>query len=225
MNEIILIIESIVMFSTILLAKKMFGKYGIIAWIGIASVIANIQVCKNINLFGLEATVGNVMFASIFLATDILSEYYGEKYAKIGVYLGVFSVAVYFIATQIMLMFAPNYLDVMQPAMAQIFGFAPRVCLSSLLMFALANLLDVYLFKKFKEKDKDKKLWIRNNVCTMICNSLENFGLFFLIYLGTLPIQSILIMAITSSLIECLIALFDTPFLYLAKKVKDKKWE
>jgi uncharacterized integral membrane protein (TIGR00697 family) len=225
MNEIILIIEAIIMFSTILLTKKLFGKYGIIAWIGIASVIANIQVCKNINLFGLEATVGNVMFASIFLATDILSEYYGEKYAKIGVYLGVFSVAVYFIATQIMLMFTPNYLDVMQPAMMQIFGFAPRVCLSSLLMFALANLLDVYLFKKFKEKDKNKKLWVRNNICTMICNSLENFGLFFLIYLGTLPIQSILIMAITSSVIECLIALFDTPFLYLAKKVKDKKWE
>ena len=96
MNEFLMIIEIIVMFGMLVLAKKFFGKEGVFVWIGIASILANIQVSKCINIFGISGTLGNVMFASNFLATDILSECYGEKEARKGVYIGLFSVIVYF---------------------------------------------------------------------------------------------------------------------------------
>lgn len=221
MNEILLFVEIAIMFGLLILAKKFFGKIGLFVWIGIASILANIQVTKSINILGLSGTLGNVMFASNFLATDILSECYGKKEAKKGVYIGVFSIIVYLICTQLSLLFLPNDIDIAQGSMNTLFALAPRICISSLLMFFLANLADVYVFETLKKKFDGKKLWLRNNISTILCNCLENFGFVFLAFLGVYSIQDVLGIAISTSIIEIIIALCDTPFVYLAKNVKD----
>lgn len=77
MNNILLFLGLILAFSGLLLIKKLFGATGIIGYMGIATILANIMICKNVTLFGMSATLGNVMFASNFLATDILTECYG----------------------------------------------------------------------------------------------------------------------------------------------------
>lgn len=226
MNEIIIIIEALVMFSALVLVKKFFGKSGIYVWISLATILANIQLTKSINILGMSATVGNVMFASTFLATDILSECYGHKEAKKGVLLGLFSVIIFIISTQITLAFIPNELDIANSAMQQLFTLTPRICISSIIMFFLANWIDVLIYEKLKRIFREKKIWLRNNICTIICNSLENFGLFILAFSGIYSIKEIIIMAISSSIIESIIALLDTPFLYIARKVKgSKKYE
>ena len=220
MNELLLLIEIVVVFSMILLAKRLFGKNGLFLWIGIASIIANIEVVKSVSLFGISATLGNVMFASNFLATDILSECYGKEEAKKGVYMGLFATIVYLICTQLSLLFIPNEIDIAQNAMQTLFSLAPRVCIASLTMFFIANLVDVYLYDKLSVKFKGKKLWLRNNVSTRTCNCLENFGFVFLAFLGTYPITDVLWIAVSTCIIEIVIALCDTPFLYLAKHKK-----
>ena len=175
MNEFLMIIEIIIMFGMLVLAKKFFGKEGVFVWIGIASILANIQVSKCINIFGISGTLGNVMFASNFLATDILSECYGEKEARKGVYIGLFSVIVYLICMQLSIVFIPNEIDEVNSAMKTLFGFAPRICISSLIMFFIANLVDVKLYNYLKKKSKNKKLWFRNNISTIICNCLKKY--------------------------------------------------
>lgn len=220
MNEILLIVEIIVTFTLLLVAKKLFGKYGVIGWIGLASIIANIQVMKSVTLFGLSATVGNVLFASNFLATDILSENYGKKDAQRGVYFGLFAIICYLIFSQLMLAYKPNSIDFADASMQTLFGLAPRICIASVSMFFLANLIDVHLFDFLKRKFNDKYLWLRNNVCTIICNCTENFFFFLIAYLGIVDIKELIIMALTCSVIETFIALCDTPFLYLSKKIK-----
>lgn len=221
MNECLMFIEIIIMFGMLLLSKKLFGKEGIFLWIGIASILANIQVSKCINIFGISGTLGNVMFASIFLATDILSECYGEEEAKKGVYIGLFSVLVYLICMQISLFFKPNDIDIVQSSMSTLFGLAPRICISSVVMFFIANIADVKIYNVLKKKDNDKKLWFRNNMSTIICNCLENFGFVFLAFIFTYPIMDILEIAISTCIIEIIIAICDTPFLYLSKRIKD----
>lgn len=221
MNEVLLFIELIIMFSMLLLMKKFFGKEGIFVWIGIASILANIQVSKCINIFGISGTLGNVMFASNYLATDILSECYGEDVAKKGVYIGLFSVIIYLVCMQMSLLFIPNQIDIVHSSMQTLFGLAPRICISSLLMFFISNLLDVKLYNYLKRKCKNKKLWFRNNISTIICNCLENFGFVFLAFLFTYPMLDILEIAISTCIIEIVIAICDTPFLYFSCKIKD----
>lgn len=224
MNELLLFVEVIIIFSLLLLMKKFFGKNGVITWVALASVLANIQVAKSVDVFGLSATLGNVLFASTFLATDILSECYGEKYSKKAVFIGLFSIIIYIISTQIALLYIPNSIDIVNEPMKQLFSLAPRICISSVVMYFIANFLDVVLFEKLKKIFNGKKLWLRNNVSTILCNCLENFGFVFLSFIGVYPIQEILTIALTTCVIEIIIALCDTPFLYIAKKIKDKQW-
>ena len=220
MNELLLFVEIIIVFSLLLISKKFFGKAGLFAWIGIASIIANLQTAKNIDLFGLNATLGTVMFASTFLATDIISECYGMKESKKGVFIGLFSVIVFLISTQLMLMFKPNELDMVDGSMQTLFGLTPRICLSSVFMYFIANMADVYLFEKLKKKFQDKKLWLRSNIATIICNGLENFLFMMLAFIGIYSIKDVLIIGLTTTVIEAFVSICGTPFLYTAKRLK-----
>lgn len=220
MNEVLLFIEIIVVFTTILIAKRLFGKSGLFLWIGIASILANIQVVKSVDIFGISATLGNVLFASNFLATDILNECYSKKDARKGVYIGLFSVIVYLVITQLTLLFIPNNIDTAQNPMSTLFSLSLRVSIASITMFYIANIVDVHLYAYLDNKFKGKKLWLRNNVSTITCNCLENFGFVFLAFIGTYPLNEVLAIALSTCIIEIGIALCDTPFLYLAKKVR-----
>lgn len=222
MNEVLLIVEMVTCFSALLLAKRLFGKAGIFAWIGIASILANIQVVKGVVLFGMEATLGNVLFASNFLATDILTECYGKEEAKKGVHIGLFAVLTYLFCSQFSLLFAPSTIDTAHGAMQGLFALAPRVCIASLSMFYLSNLLDVKLYSKLLDRYGEGKMWLRNNISTVVCNSVENFGFAFLAFAGCYPIQDVLIIGLSTSVIETVIALCDTPFLYIAKRIRPR---
>lgn len=222
MNNIIFIIEVITVFSLVLLAKKFFGKYGMIAWVAIATVLANIITAKNVDLFGLSTAIGTIMFASTFLATDILSECYSKKDAQRAVLIGLFSDAVLIISTQIALQYTPSEFDYAHEAMQTLFALNLRISLASAFMYFIANMADVFLFNKIKEKMQGKHLWLRNNVSTILCNCLENFGFIFLAFVGVYDLPTIFTIAISTSIIELIVAILDTPFLYLAKRVTCK---
>ena len=98
-NEIFGIASFIVTFALMVLMYRCFGKQGLIAWVAIGTIIANIQVIKAVHIFGITATLGNVMFASIYLATDILNDIYGRKVAKRAVWLGFSSTLVMIIGS------------------------------------------------------------------------------------------------------------------------------
>lgn len=221
MNNLIFVGEIIAMMSGVVLAYKLLGKEGLFMWVAVATVIANIQVSKNITMLGVDTTVGNVMFATNFLATDILAERYGKKDAKNAVFAALFAVVIYLLGTQLLLLYQPNSMDIVSDAMASLFGLAPRICIASVSMFFLSNLADVYLFEFIKEKTHGKALWFRNNVATVICNCLENYLFFIIGFAGIYDMKTIFIIATTSSIIEALVAVCDTPFLYLAVGGKD----
>ena len=77
MNLGLALIGLVLCFLTIVFIEKFLGKEGLYVWISIATIIANIIVCKTIQIAGLTTSLGNIMFASNYLATDILSEKYG----------------------------------------------------------------------------------------------------------------------------------------------------
>lgn len=217
-NEALLFIETFVVFGAMLGVHKILGKNGLIAWVPVVAILANIQVNESVNLFGLSATLGNVLFASSFLATDILSECYGKKYAKTAVKAGISFMVLFLVVSQITLWFTPNELDIARSSLEGLFTLSIRTTLASLTMYALANITDVWLFDKLSQIMNGKKLWLRNNLSTIVCNCLENFGFVFLAFYGVFPVSDLLSIALVTCLIETIIALLDTPFLYLARK-------
>jgi len=126
MNELLFFIAIIMNFLCVTLAYKFFNKTGIYAWIALATVIANIEVVKCVDIFGLPLTLGNVTYGSIFLASDILNEKYGREKAQKGVFLGFFALLILTVFTQIDLLYIPSSNDFAQNAMQTLFIPLPR---------------------------------------------------------------------------------------------------
>lgn len=219
MNIVLGIISIIATFSIVVCMEKMFKKEGLYVWISIATITANILVCKSIDIFGLTASLGNVMFASIFLATDILSEKYDVKDSRKAVMLAIASQIIFILATTLAVSYIPSETDLSNESMKTLFSINARVSISSIVMFGASNMLDIYLFEKIKKKFP-KQLWLRNNVSTIISNCLENYFFVFFAFVGIYDYSTILSIATTTSILEIIIAICDTPFMYIAKKLK-----
>ena len=220
MNNILLGLLSIVItFSLLIIVEKIFKKEGLYVWISIATIIANVIICKSIDVFGYVTNIGNVLFASTFLATDIMIEKYSKEDSKKAILIGVVSQIIFLIMTQYALIYKPASTDLAQEPMKVLFSLNLRVSIASLVMYVVSNLLDIYLYQKLKDK-YPKLLWLRNNVSTIISNCLENYIFTFLAFAGIFDIKTMFSIATIASVFEMIIAICDTPFLYISKKLK-----
>jgi uncharacterized integral membrane protein (TIGR00697 family) len=225
MNELLLIITLLVSFGGTLLFLKVFGKGGLFAWIGIATVFANIEVTIVVHAFGMDQTLGNTLFAATFLATDILSELYGKKEASKGVLAGILTSLTFILLSFMWVHYIPAESDWASDFVHGLFSNTPRMLLSSLIAYVVSEFVDVSLYHawwKVTEKktgSHDKMLWVRNNGSTLISQFINivifNFGAF----LGIYSFKELL--AITGSCYVIYIAtsLLDTPFVYAARKL------
>ena len=228
MNELLFILTIILYYGGMLLTKKLWGKQGLYIWIVIGTIFANLEINKLVTIFGMEMTLGNVLFASTFLVTDIMSECYGKENSKRAVNIGVFASVCLIVISQIALAFVPSANDTMQASMQGVFGQIPRICIASFVVYAIVQRFDVWLYHKiwnFTEKktgDKKKYLWLRNNGSTMT-SQLLTYVLFTLgAFYGIYDAKTLISIIISSYVIGVVLALLDTPFIYIARRMKDK---
>ncbi|MDD3122298.1 MAG: queuosine precursor transporter [Candidatus Izemoplasmatales bacterium] len=220
-NELLWLIFAIVNFILLIGMYKLFGKLGIFVWIAMATIIANIQVTKNISLFGLTATLGNVMYGTIFLGTDALNEIFSKKDAKKAVYLGFYVMISTLILMQLALVFIPNESDISQSSLQTIFGFFPRIVVGSLFAFICSQLLDVSLFQWIRKLlPENKWLWVRNNGSTIVSQFFDTLIFVPIAFWGVYDFETLKWIFVTTYLIKVLVAALDTPFLYFMKKIK-----
>ena len=218
MNIILGIISIFVTFSAVVLIEKLFKRDGLFVWVAISSIIANILVCKSVDILGFTTSLGNVMFASNFLATDIMSEKYSFKDSKKAIILGVLSQIIFITMTMLAVLYIPSSVDLSHESMKTLFTINFRVTIASITMFFASNMLDIYIFEKLKKKFPNK-LWLRNNISTIISNCLENYFFTFFGFIGIYDIVTVLSIATVASVLEMIIAILDTPFIYISKKI------
>lgn len=202
-------------FFGIILAYRLFDETGLFVWIAIAGIIANLQVSKTIELFGLTATLGNIVYAGSFLATDILNEKRGTASAHRGVWIGFFAVVVMTVLMQMALVFQPAPSDTMQPHLEVVFGVLPRITVASLIAYLLSQRHDVWAYQFWRTRVPGP-LWVRNNLSTIASQLIDSVVFTLVAFLGVFPVGVVLEIIITTYLFKAVVALLDTPFLYLA---------
>lgn len=228
-NELLLAGSVVFIFGATLLAYKFFGKNGLYCMSAIATVLANIEVVVLVNAFGMEQTLGNVLFASTFLVTDILSECEGKKAANKAVWLGVFSSLFFLLLSQSWLLYVPSENDFVHDSIRNVFSNTPRMIIASLVVYAISQLFDVWLYHKwwaFTEKkfgDKRRFLWLRNNGSTLISQIVNTLLFTFFAFWGTYDTKTLISIFLSSYVIYIFTSLLDTPAVYIARKIHDKK--
>lgn len=222
-NEVFGVLTFLITFLLLVAMYRFFGKQGLIAWIAIGTIIANIQVIKTVDIFTISATLGNVMFASIYLATDILNEIYGRKIAKRAVWLGFSSTLVMIIVMQLSLHFTPSPVDTTQGALDTIFNLVPRIALGSVIAYIIGQHLDVLLFSLIKKVfSSDSTFIIRAYGSTIICNIIDTALFVAIAFLGTMPNEAVFEIFITTYLLKIISTIFNVPFGYWAKSMYRK---
>ncbi len=223
-NELLWIVLMLANMVGILYAYKRWGVTGLYAWIPLSVIIANIQVTKLVSLFGIEATLGNIVYAMSFLATDILHENHGPKAARKAVGIGFFSLVCTTVFMQLALSFTPASGDFVQGSMETIFSLLPRIAAGSFLAYGVSQLHDVYAFSFFKKKWPSRKmLWLRNNLSTMLSQLIDTVIFCLVAFWGVVPTDVFVQILISTYLFKWVVALFDTPFIYLATKIRPRE--
>ena len=217
-NEFFGIATFFITFIVMVLMYRCFGKPGLIAWVAIGTIIANIQVIKTVDIFGISATLGNVMFASIYLATDILNDIYGRKVAKRAVWLGFSSTLVMIIVMQMSLHFIPAPEDISQKALSTIFDLVPRIALGSIIAYIIGQHVDVFIFSMIKKVFQSDKTFIIRAYGSTVLSSIIDTALFVTIaFIGTLPASVVFEIFITTYVLKLVSTIFNVPFGYIAK--------
>lgn len=222
-NEWLGLIFAIVNLSFVLVIYRLFGRTGLFVWVGFSTVLANIQVVKTIEIFHLTATLGNSIYGSAFLVTDILNEKYGKNEAKKAVWIGFTTLLMMTVIMQMVLLFQPSEFDIAHESLETIFSLTPRIAAGSLLAYIISQMLDVYLFSFFKKLfPKDSQFWIRNNGSTMISQLIDTLVFTSVAFIGVYSFDVWMDIFITTYVLKFIIAILDTPFGYMAKRMNKK---
>ena len=217
MNGLLFLGWSIVGLVALTLAYKLFGKMGLIGIIAGSVVMMNILVNKSVIIFGIGATSGNVFYAMVFLATDILSENYGGKEARKSVMIGFFISLLTLIGAWVAIAMTPAPWDTAHQPLSQILTPMYRIIAGSMVSFFVSNMLDTYTYQWLKNKFP-KQLWIRNNGSTMTSQLVDRLLFATIALLGTMPFDAWVQVVISTYILKIIIAIIDTPFLYLVAK-------
>ena len=228
MNEILMLASVPVFFGGLVLFFRLFGKNGIFAWTVICTIAANIEVLILVHAFGMDTTLGNVLFASSFLATDIMSELFGKKEANKCVKIGIAANITFILISQSWFLFIPAEADTMAAPIKTVFANTPRVMISSLFAYVVCELYDVWAYhhvwawteKKFG--DKRRFLWLRNNGSTLVSQLINVVVFNLLAFAGVFSADIIIQILIFGYAIFIVTSILDTPFLYFARRIAEK---
>lgn len=227
-NEILLIASVIVIYGGVLLMYRYFGTTGLFCWTAISTILANIEVLRVVEAFGIEQTLGNVLFASTFLVTDILSEKEGAVVANKAVTLGIVTSLIFIIISQSWLLYDPSSSDWAGESFQVIFSNTPRLIAASLIVYAICQRFDVWLYHKWWALttklcgDTKRFLWVRNNFSTLISQLINTVLYNIAAFAGIYDTGTLVSICIGGYVIFIITSIADTPAIYLARKMSIK---
>ena len=223
-TELMWLIMLLFCFTSILIFLRLFGYIGIFIYSALAVIAGNIQVLKTVDFFYSPEPValGTILFASTFLCTDILSEYFGKEKARKNVLVGFSAFLFMTILMIITIGFKPSDGDWVQESLSNVFTPMTRFFIASMIAYLISQYFDVWFFNYIKNKFSNKYLWLRNNLSTILSSLVDNtvFSIFAWILLNPEPVNIynvIMIYILGTYLLRIIIALLDTPCIYFAK--------
>ena len=167
---------------------------------------------------------GTIAYAATFFASDCLAELYGERYARrlVNVTFGMNFLLLALVFLTIELPAAQNSVD--PEAFATVLGLSGNVVAGSLAAYVVSQNWDVFVFGQLREATDGGALWLRNLGSTATSQLLDT-AIFTVVAFYLAPIAGVgvsLPLSVIGSLIggqyvlKLLIALVDTPLVYLA---------
>ena len=172
------------------------------------------------SIFGIplfELSVGILPYPITFLITDLISEIFGKKKANqvvvAGIFASFFSIGILLVADAVPAIASSPINDA---TFNLVFSLSPLAVLASMIAYLLAQFVDIRIYHFWKKLTQGKHLWLRNNFSTFASQFLDTFTVILLLcFFGVLSWDMFLGLVVSGFIFKVLVAVIDTPFLYL----------
>ena len=183
------------------------------------------------SFFGLQLNISVAVFLIplLFTITDVVIEVYGKERARSLVRTGLMVVSLLAAYTLLVtsLPAADRYLPNSE-AYNTVFGTSIRFALASIAAFYVAELMDVKIYSKLRDRMKHKGMWLRNNVSNF-AGQLVDSTVFVVIAFYTLGASlsdnAVFLAGIILPYwgVRCLMSVAGTPLVYLGVAYLNKR--
>ena len=183
----------------------------------------------DMQVFGVDLfilSVGILPYPITFLITDLISEIYGKQKANqmvtVGIFASIFSIIIISVADSLPAIVDSPVGDVL---FSKVFGSTIIAVFASMITYLLAQFIDIRIYHFWKNLTNGRMLWLRNNFSTFFSQFVDTFTITFLLCLfEVLKWDQFTGLLVSGFLFKILIALIDTPFLYLGVYLFRKKF-
>lgn len=177
----------------------------------ICLVTANILEAKVVQVFGITATAGLIVFPISYIINDCIAEVWGYKKARLIIWSGFASNFLLIIFSQIAVQLPAAPYWEREEGFNFVFGMAPRIALASLTAFLVGSFLNAYVMSKMKIASKGKNFSLRAIVSTLVGESADSMIFFPIAFLGLIPLMELLILIATQALLKSLYEIIILP--------------
>ncbi len=173
-----------------------------------------------------ELSVGILPYPVTFLITDLVSEVYGQRKANqvvtAGIFASFFSMGIILLANFSEAIPSSPVDDV---TFSKVFGLSPLGVLASMLAYLAAQYIDIKIYHYWKKVTEGRMLWLRNNFSTFSSQFIDTLTVITLLCLfGVLPWDKFYGLLVSGVIFKIIIAVLDTPFLYLLVYLMRKRF-
>lgn len=165
--------------------------------------------------------VGVIPWPVVFILTDLLNEFYGEKAVRRISWITAVLIAYCFIIVTIALALPAHEIPGSSLAtdkeFSKVFGQAQMVIVGSIAAFLVSQLLDAFVFHKIKSKTGNRFIWLRSTGSTIVSQLIDTVIVLYVGFVlpGNLSFDKFLEIAPTNYFLKLLIAIALTPVIYL----------
>jgi queuosine precursor transporter len=216
-NELLLFVEALLCASFVFFAWRLdrHRLHGIILVCLILIVTVGSKVAS---YFGYITNVGNLFYATIFLATYFLIERWGRREGLHTIGVGLVGSLFFIVFMQISIAFDGEASSTAaNAALDTIFPLASRLMLAFVLGYAISQPVNVLLYMYLKRRLHGRYLWLRANVANVCAQAVDSLIFFTVAFAGTVAPQEIVEIIVTGYVIKVVFVALASPMLYLNK--------
>lgn len=182
------------------------------------AIVAELTGGKLIDVLGVPMSIGILPWPIVFVTTDLINEYFGEKGVKRLSIITAGLIAYTFLILHLAIQIPSNNISTVTSKQFQsVFGQSQLIIIGSIAAFLVSQLIDVTIFHFVKKQTGNKMIWLRSTGSTVISQFFDSFivlGIAF--YLpGIMDFKTYLLSGITGYTVKLVIAIAMTPMIYL----------
>jgi uncharacterized integral membrane protein (TIGR00697 family) len=190
------------------------------------AIVAELIGGKLVMFFGtFTQSIGIVMWPIVFIVTDLVNEYYGQKGVRKLSFITVGLIGFTFLTLYVCIKIpATNFSPVTGSAFKQVFGQSQKIIIASMCAFIVSQLVDSSIFWLLREKSGKKMMWLRSTGSTIISQMIDTFIVQFGAFVipGTWTMHEFAVNASYGYVFKLLVAVAVIPIIYLAHFLIDK---